>query len=404
MMNAKWVKRTTWAVIVGLVALGVAWFAWPRPIPVDLATVTSGPMQVTVDDEAKTRVRHTYTVSAPIGGKVMRSPRHVGDEVVSDETIVAVMLATDPGFLDVRSREELQASLAAADAAVGLTQHEVQRVEAALEFSRSERARAQALADRDVVAARALEAANIDVETNQHALASAKAQLEVRRSERASIAALLTDPANATAQTGPTANIQIRAPASGRILKILQESEAVVPAGTPLIEIGDPRDLEVVADLLSTDAVQVDIGSPVRIDGWGGEAIRGRVARIDPSGFAKVSALGIEEQRVRAIVELIDPPDTWSRLGDDYRAIVHVKVWSAEDVVIAPVSALFRLGEEWAVFRIENGRARATVVAVDHRNDAQAEILSGLSTGDRVVLHPSDRIVEGAGVAERLVD
>jgi len=400
-MNAKWLKRATWAIVIGLVLVGAAWFAWPRPIPVDLATVTSGPMEVTIDDEAKTRVRHVYTVSAPIGGKLLRSPRHVGEEVIADETIVAVMQATDPGFLDIRSREQLQASLAAADAAVGLTQHEVERIEAALEFSRSERARARALADRDVVAARALEAANIDVETNQHALASAKAQLEVRRSERASIAALLADSANASAPTRPTASIQIQAPASGRILKILQESEAVLPAGTPLIEIGDPRDLEVVADLLSTDAVQVDIGSSVRIDGWGGEAIRGRVARIDPSGFVKVSALGIEEQRVRTIVELIDPPDTWSRLGHDFRVIVHVTIWSADDAVNVPVSALFRAGEDWAVFRVEGGRARITPVEVGRRNDREAEIRSGLLPGDGVVLHRSDRIVDGSAVAER---
>jgi HlyD family secretion protein len=404
MMNAKWPKRATWAVVIGLVAAGVAWFAWPRPIPVDLATVTNGPMQVTVDDEAKTRVRHTYTVSAPIGGKVVRIPRHVGDEVVSDETIVAVMQATDPGLLDIRSREELQASLAAADAAIGLAQHEVRRIEVVLDFSRSEQARAKALADRNVIAAKALDLANIDVETNEHALASAKAQLEVRRSEQASIAALLTDPANDAALPDPTAGIQLRAPATGRILKILQESEAVVPAGTPLIEIGDPSDLEVVADLLSTDAVKVDIGSPVRIDGWGGEAIRGRVARIDPSGFVKVSALGIEEQRVRTIIELIDSPDTWSRLGDDYRVIVHVTVWSADAITTAPVSALFRVGDEWAVFRVESGRVRTTPVTVGHRNDRQAEIVAGLTAGDLVVLHPSDRIVDGSAVAERRVN
>jgi HlyD family secretion protein len=402
-MLAKWLKRAIWAVIVALAATGIAWFAWPRPIPVDLATVASGPMEVTIDDEAKTRARHIYTLSAPIDGKVLRSPRHVGDAVVADETIVAVMHATDPGFLDTRSREELEGSLAAADAAIGLAQHEVRRIEAALEFSRSERARTQALADRDVISARALEAANIEVETNEHALAAAKAQLEVRRSERASIAARLTDPANETVPPDPTAGIRLRAPVSGRVLKILQESEAVVSAGTPLIEIGDPRDLEVVADLLSTDAVRVDIGSPVRIDGWGGAPIQGRVARIDPSGFVKVSALGIEEQRVRTTVDLVDVPDARPRLGDDFRAIVHITVWSADAVITAPVSALFRLGEEWAVFRVENGRARTTIVTVDHRNDRQAEILSGLSAGDRVVLHPSDRIVDGVAVLERVV-
>jgi HlyD family secretion protein len=195
--------------------------------------------------------------------------------------------------------------------------------------------------------------------------------------------------------------VQIRAPATGRILKIIQDSEAVVQAGTPLIDIGDPVDLEVVADLLSTDAVQILADAPVRIDGWGGPPMQGRVIRVDPARFVKISALGIEEQRVRTTIDFTDPPETWSRLGHDYRVIVHVTVWSAEDVLTVPVGALFRLGEDWAVFVLKDGRANVTIVKIGHRNGRMAEVLSGLSAGDRVILHPSDRVRKGVSVAQR---
>jgi HlyD family secretion protein len=359
-------------------------------------------MEVTVDDEGKTRVRDIYTVSAPLAGMVLRVPGRVGDRVIANDTVIAVMQPILPGFHDVRSHEELQAALAAADAAVTLAEHEVHRIETVLDSSRSDLQRAEALARTNTIAVKTLEKANADVETNEAALASAKAQLEVRRSERASAAARLTDPSTGGAgPADPACCVQIRAPVTGQILKIVQKSEAVVQAGTPLIEIGDPADLEVVADLLSTDAVQVTAGSPVRIDGWGGPPIRGRVARVDPAGFVKISALGIEEQRVRTTIDFVDPPVTWSRLGHDYRVIVHVAVWSAGEVVTVPVAALFRKDENWAVFAVNNGRAQLTAVQIGQRNNRVAEVSSGLSVGDQVVLHPSDRIQEGVAVSQR---
>lgn len=409
-MHRIWLKRASGAVVLALIAAGLAWFAWPRPIAVDLATVTKGPMEVTVDDEAKTRVRHVYTVSAPIAGKVLRISHpfgeqgisvHVGDRVKAAETVVAVMQPTVPSFLDVRSREELQAMLTAADAAVALAEAEVRRIEAALEFSRGDLRRAEALARTNAISERGLEKARLDVRTNEAALASAKAQLDVRRSERASVAARLIDPSAATPEPSSGCCIQLRAPVTGVVLKIIQDSETVVPAGAPLIDIGDPLDLEVVADLLSTDAVRIQPGSLVRIDGWGGSPIQGRVTRVDPAGFLKVSALGIEEQRVRTTIDLTDPPETWSRLGHDYRVIVHVTVWRAENVARVPVGALFRKADDWAVFAVKDGRVRTTVVQIGHRNSRVAELLSGLTEGDRVVLHPSDRIKDGAAVAER---
>lgn len=409
-MLVGWKQRIIGGLVLVVATIGVAWFAWPRPIAVDLASASKGPMEVTIDDEAKTRVRHVYTVSAPIAGKLLRISHpfgeqgqsiHVGDQVKAAETVVAIMQPTVPSFLDARSREELQAMLTAAEAAITLAEAEIQRIEAALDFSRAELARAEALARTQAIPARLLEKARLDVKTSEAALASARAQLDVRRSERAVIAARLIEPAATSPATSPGCCIQLRAPITGVVLKIVQDSEAFVPAGAPLIEIGDALDLEIIADLLSSDAVQIKPGAAVRIDGWGGAPIQGRVTRVDPAGFLKVSALGIEEQRVRTTIDFADPPEMWSRLGHDYRVVVHVTVWSAEDALRVPVGALFRKGDDWAVFSIKGGRARTAAVKVGRRNNRVAEIVSGLEEGDEVVLHPSDRVREGVAVSAR---
>lgn len=396
------IKRAAGLVVVGLIVAGFTWFAWRQSVPVDLATVVRGPMEVTVDDdEAKTQVKDVYTVSAPIAGKVLRNPREVGDEVTANETVVAVMQPPRPSFLDIRTREELQAAIAAAEATEKLADHEVHRLQASLDYYRSELRRAEKLKVGETISAKALDEARFDVETNVAALGVAQAQLDVRRNERASIAAKLTNPSDNDPPEKSSCCIQLRAPVTGRVLKLIQESENVVLPGAPLIAIGDPRDLEVVAELLSTDAVQVKPGSPVRIDGWGGPSLQGRVTRIDPAGFLKVSALGIEEQRVRTRIDFVEAPEVWSSLGHDYRVIVHVTTWKGDKVLTVPVGALFRVGEDWAVFTVKDGRARTTVVKVDHRNDRVAEAVSGLSEGEKVILHPSDRISDGVAVEER---
>jgi HlyD family secretion protein len=409
-MHNTWTKRVGWILVVALGLGGLAWYAWPQPVPVDLAVVGKGPMDVTVDDDGKTEVRHVYVVSAPIGGKVLRIShppgyegvsRHVGDQVTANETVVAVMQPMTPGFVDVRSREQIQDAVAAADASVKQAQSEVRRLEAAVEFYRTELARAQTLARTQSVSAQALDKAKFDAQTNEAALASAKAQVEVWQKVSESLAAQLIDPASTAARTDPSCCIEVRAPATGRVLKIIQDSEAVVQPGAPLIEIGDPMDLDVIADLLSSDAVQISSGAPVRIDGWGGPPVNGRVTRVDPAGFLKVSALGIEEQRVRVTIDFVDPPEVWSRLGHDYRVVVHVTTWSADDVLTVPVGALFRKGDDWAVFAVRDGRARISAIRIGHRNNRIAEVTSGLTAGDAVVLHPSDRVSDGTRIAER---
>src|SRR3989304_2208367 len=301
-MRAKWLKRAVGALVLTGAIVAAIWFVWPRPIPVDLVTVTSGPMEVTVEDEGKTRVRNVYTVSAPLVGRVLRNPRRVGDQVTADETIVAVLQPMAPSLLDVRSREEVQAAIAAAEAAVKFAEAEVRRIDAALEFSRTGLPRAQALFRTNTIAAKMLDKAKFDVETNEAALVSAKAQFDVRRHEQHNATARLIDPSS-SAQPGPSCCVQIRAPVTGRVLKINQESETVVQPGPPLIAIEDGLEVAIAADILSPDAVQIKDGASVRIDGWGGPAIQGRVTRVDPAGFLKVSALGIEEQRVRTVLD-----------------------------------------------------------------------------------------------------
>jgi HlyD family secretion protein len=411
-MQRNWIKRAASGVILAPLAVGVVWFAWPQPIAADLAPVTRAAMEVTVDDDGKTEIRHVYTVSAPIAGKVMRIShpaghqeisRHVGDLVTADETVVALMQPTTPGFIDIRSREEAQAAVAAADASVKYAESEVRRLEATVAYYRSELTRAQTLARTQVLSAQALDKAKFDIDTNEAALASARAQVEMWQGVRRSLAARLIDPSTPLAPVEPACCVQIRAPVSGRVLRIVQESEAVVQPGAPLIEIGDPLDLDIVADLLSTDAVQISVGAPVIIDGWGGPPIKGRVTRVDPAGFLKVSALGIEEQRVHVTIDLVDTPELWARLGHDYRVIVHVTVWHSGDALVVPVGALFRSGDTWSVFVIREGRARQAVVEIGHRNNRVAEVVSGLAAGDRVVLHPSDRIADGTRIAERVV-
>lgn len=408
----RWLKIATWVFALLLIAAGVAWFVWPRPVPVDLAAVTLGPMEVTVDDEARTSLRHVYTVSAPVTGRLLRisnpsgshgdTSLHVGDRVIAGETVVAVLQPMQPGLLDTRSREELQAVVAAAEASVALAEAEVRRIEALLVFSRDELGRAQSLAATDSIPTQALEAAQTDLAVNEAALESAKAQLQIRQSEQLAAQARLMGPLDSETPSDPACCIRLTAPATGVVLRILQQSEGVLPAGTPIVEIGDPRDLEIVADLLSTDAVQIKPGAAVRIDEWGGPTLSGRVSRIEPDGFAKVSALGIEELRVRTLIDVVDPPEKWSALGNDFRVTVHIELWRSEKTLTVPVAALFRSGDDWAVFTLRDGRARATPVQIGNRNQRSAEILSGLVEGDQVVLHPSDRIIDGTAVAQRL--
>jgi len=384
----------------GLIGLGVAiacatlaWAMWPKPVAVDVARISRGPLLVTVEDEGKTRIKDVYTVSAPITGKLVRLSLEAGDRVKKNATTAAIIEPMAPAFLDVRTLRELEAHVEAAKAGVALAEAETKQAAAELEFAQSELVRASALAPSKTISERAMERARIDVETRQASHARAKANLEVRKRELESAKARLIAPEEAWKGEVPEGCcVTVKAPVSGRVLRVLQESERVVAAGTPLIEIGDPDNLELVVDLLSTDAVKVAEGAAAAIDGWGGTPLIARVTRVEPAGFTKVSALGIEEQRVRTILKLQSPSDGAEKLGHEYRVFVRIGVFEAASALRVPISALFRRGERWAVYVVENGRTTATTIDIGHRNSAFAEVLAGLVEGALVVLHPSDRV------------
>ena len=402
-MRASLRRNLVLAVIAVLVAAVLVYAFLPQPVPADLAEVSRGTLRVTVDDEGRTRVKEIYVVSAPVAGRVLRIDRHVGDPVKAGETVLATIQPTAPTFLDLRGKRQAEAAVHAAEAALQLSEAELTRAQADLEFARSDLARARKLASGDTISQKTLDNAKREFKTSEAAVAAAEATLRVKSFDLETARASLIEPGSeAAARSDEGCCISVRAPVDGCVLRLVQESEAVIAAGAPLVEIGDPRDLEVVVDLLSRDAVRIREGAEVAIDEWGGEAtVKGRVRRIEPTGFTKVSALGIEEQRVNVIIDFTDPPARWQSLGHGYRVEAHIVVWRGAEVLKVPVSALFRHGEAWAVFVLTEGRARLREVMIGHRNSLAAEVLDGLEAGERVVLYPSDRIFDGVAVTAR---
>jgi len=393
--------RRTVAVLIGLgiVAL-IVWALLPQPVPVDMAAIRRGPLEVTVEDEGITRIREVYTVSAPIGGKMLRSPREVGDDVAANKTLVAEIEPTAPTFLDVRSQRVAEAAVQAAQAAVDLADAQIKQAKSQLEFAQNDLRRAEELAASKTISARTLEKAKLDVDSAEAAVASAVATLEVRRRELESARARLIQPNEINA--GVRSAVQVRSPIDGVVLKIVAESEQVVQPGAPLVEIGAPGDLEIAVDFLSRDAVRIKPGAPARIESWGGDKIlAARVKRIEPTGFTKVSALGIEEQRVKVILDFTGPESEWRQLGHGYRVIARVVVWHSDDVLQVPLGALFREGENWAAFVVADGRAQRRIVTIGERNLHAARVVDGLKVGEQVVLHPSDRVHDGVRVEPR---
>lgn len=379
--------------IVGVIA-AVAF--WPESIEVDLATVERRDMEVTIDEEGETRVRDRFVVSASVGGRLERIELEPGDPV-SKGAVVARLVPADAPLLDPRSRAELTAAVGAARAALIQTQADRDRAVATLANARDLLGRREQLVEVGAISREDLETARTAVQTAESAVRAAAAtvnqsghQLELAR------ARLLAS------GSGGGRAVDMRAPVSGVVLKRYHESQAVVPPGEPLVEIGDSSRIEVVSDLLSTDAVRVSPGQPVHIVQWGGgHALEAKVRRVEPSGFMKVSALGVEEQRVNVIIDFIDPATAGRALGDGYRVEVQIVIWHGNDVVTAPVGSLFRSGEGWAVFTVADNRAERRTIDLGHRNDAFGEILKGLQPGDTVVVHPPDTLTDGARITAR---
>ncbi|MCG6122104.1 MAG: HlyD family efflux transporter periplasmic adaptor subunit [Microvirga sp.] len=400
-MTRRWLNRALLALLVIAGSGGVWWAMRAPPVEVDLATVAAGPFEVLVEEDGVTRIRDIYTVSAPVAGAVQRTPRRVGDKVRADETVLAVIEPSAPGFLDLRTERVSEAALEAARAAVGLAEAQLRQAEAQRVFAERDLARALELSRRETISGRALDQARLAAQTAATSVASAQASLEVRRRELASAEATLIQPGGA-GQVAASCCINVLSPVDGRVLRVHVDSERVVQAGTPLMDVGDPRDLEVVVDLLSRDAVRIAPGAEARIEGWGGEtALTARVASVEPTATTRVSALGIEEQRVRTALAFEGDLPDGERLGHNFRVVVRIVAWRVEDVLAAPVGALFRNGEDWAVFVAVEGRAALRRIRVGERNNLYVHVLDGLAAGERIVLHPGDGIVDGAPIAER---
>lgn len=395
-------RIAVWSALGLLVAAALAWSFWPQTVPVDVVTVTRGPMQVEVSDEGRTRVREVYQVSAPVGGRVLRIEQHPGDAVVGEKTVVADLLPIAPSFLDVRTRAQAESAVKSAEAARSLAAAEVRRAAAELAFASSDLRRAIRLASSDAISQASLERAQLARNTAAAQLATAQAALRAKEFDVDTAKALLIDPGDLTIAERQRASIGLLAPVTGRVLRVLHESEAVVAAGTPILEVGDPTKLEIVVELISEEAVRVHAGDLATITDWGGNTpLNARVRRIEPSGFTKISALGVEEQRVNVLLDLTDAASKWSSLVDGYRVIVHIAIWRQRDALQVPMSALFRSGNGWSVFAVRGDRAVLVPVGIGHSNQEAAQVLAGLRAGDHVIAHPSDRVRAGVRVSAR---
>jgi HlyD family secretion protein len=383
-------------VVAGLAAAAVAALALalrPAPVQVETAPASRARLRVTVEGPGRTRVRERFVVATPVPGHLLRVAVAAGDAVEAGE-VVARISAALPAPLDARTRAELRARLMAARAAEALAAQALERARHASALAVAARERARALARGGSLAARDLEEAEASAAERDHELEMAQAATRQARGEADAAAAAL-------AGGGPgAAPVEVRAPARGRVLRVVQESESPLPAGAPLLEIGDPAHLEVRVDLLSSEAVRVCPGASVEVRHWGGEGVlRGTVRRVEPAAFTKVSALGVEEQRVYVLVDPVG--GGWTALGDGFALDAAVTVSDREDVTQVPAAALFRQRDGWALFVAEGGRARLRTVRTGAASDDAVEIVEGITPGERVVVHPSDKLADGVRVASR---
>lgn len=399
--------RRHWLTAIAIALVLLVIFAWafaPRPVEVEIATAQVGRFEAGVEEDGKTRLRENYVVSAPLAGLLERITLKEGDAVAAGEVVAMIRPAYAP-LQDERTLREQQARLQ-------LTLAQVERVEArtaaarvALRRAQNDLARSEQLASQGFVAASRLEAERLAALAAQTELDAAMAEREMARHEveqaRAALMAV-RNPASVS-QRG----LAVRAPVAGRVLRVTQASEAVVPFGTPLLELGDLSTLEVMAELLTADALQAKPGSPVVITRWGGAPLAGKVRRIEPAGFTKISALGVEEQRVRVLIDITSAPEVWRALGVGYRVNVRIVTLALGDVLKVPVSAVFpvpqgnKQGRGMAVYTVVDGRAQLQPVDIGARNGAEAWVRAGLAPGAKVIIYPDAEVTDGARVSVR---
>jgi len=395
-----WGRQLRLLLVLLAILAAITWGYWPRPLLVDAVPVKRDTLRVTVEEEGKTRVIDRYVVSAPVAGYVRRIRLDVGDRVQQHQA-VAELEPLRSDVLDPRRRAEAEAQVAAAEASFDAAGAKSRAARADAEYAHREYQRKERLWEKGNISQEALEAARNLNQRTAADLRSAQFAVDVGRHELEAARTALAYSAAQGVEDGE--RVRVQSPVSGAVLKMHQESEGVVQAGQSLIEIGDPRALEVVVDLLSADAVRVELGTRVLFDRWGGEGVlEGVVRLIEPTGFTKISALGIEEQRVWVIADITSSPEMWSRLGDGYRLEASFIVWEEDDVLQIPASALFRHGnDEWAVFAIDAGLAKRRLVEVGRNNGLESQVTKGLREDEMVITHPGDTIEDGTKVKSR---
>lgn len=387
--------------ILLMIALVVFAF-FPEPVLVDLATVSRGALQVYVEEDGKTRIKERYEVASPLAGRLMRIELKPGDSVKAGKSLVALIEPSDPALLDARALAETEARVKASEAKLKQASPNLERAKVAAEFAETEFGRIRKLRDDNVATDADVEEKELVYRTRAQEFSSARFAEEIARFELEMTRAALLRTKPGSEKGAENSHFEIHSPINGRVLRVFQKSATVVSSGTELLELGDPADLEVEIDVLSFDAVKIQAGNPVSLEHWGGEEpLRGIVRLVEPSAFTKVSALGVEEQRVNVIIDFVDPYEQRESLGDAFRVEARIVVWEEADVLKIPTSALFREGEAWAVFCLRNGQAALQLVQIGQRNGLEAEVLDGLKEGDRVIIHPSDRISPGASVSSR---
>lgn len=380
----RWLPVTMGLVVAGAIIFGL----WPKPIPVETAVASKGRLRATVNEEGRTRVRNRYMVASPITGQLRRITLDPGDPVAAGKTVVAVLDPVLPGPLDARSRAAAEARRASAVASV-------EKARVAHDFAQTELARFEKLFRDGAVAIQDLDAAKLRAEQAARELASAEGHLKQVEAELTEFGTNQTvlDSAN---QRIP---VEITAPANGCVLRVFEKSARVVTAGTPLLEIGDPADIEVVIEVLSRDGAAISPGTRVFLEQWGGSApLEARVRVVEPAAFTKISALGVEEQRVNVIADIVTPPEQRRGLGDGFRVEARIVMWEGENILKVPAGALFRRGQEWHLFVLVNGRAELRTVKVGHSSGAETEIVDGVNEGETVIVYPGDRVREGRRV------
>ncbi len=393
-------SRMVWAGIAGLLGIFFVWAFWPDAVSVDIEEVSIGEMNVYVEGEGHTRVKDVYKISAPVSGRVLRIDAESGDPVIAGKTILAIIEPADPSFLDTRSRAEAEAAAQAAEDAQAQAGALLEQTRAQLKFAKGELDRARTLAAEGTVSKRALEKAELDWATHVAEVKRAEATYKVRSHELQTASARLIAPSSSHSSNGDCC-IEIKSPINGTVLQVLHKSEGVLAVGTPLLEVGNPGDLEVVVDLLTTDAVRLKEGAVVKIENWGGPVLAGTVKRIAPYGYAKISVLGIEEQRINLVIDFEAGQNIPPELGHGFRVETSILEWQGSDITMVPISAIFRNRGEWSVYLDDDGRAVLKNIKLGHINKYVAEVISGLNSGDRVIAHPGNKIKDGIRVSSR---